>query len=284
MTDLLRMVLQAQGSMGIVTWASVKCELLPTVQKMFLAPARKSTDLEAFAYKVIWSRFGDKLFVVNRAYLSSLMGDTKDKIAELKATLPNWLAAVGVSGDIVLPEMKVEGQSKDLEDIAQATGLPLVSSIPGLVGSDLNEKALQPSGEQYWKKTAKGAFQDIFFVTTLDKTSKFIDAMYALAIEAGYPTEDVGVYIQPQHMGTSVHLEFSLPYDAENAGETKKVKALFEKASRELSKLGAYYARPYGIWSRIQLNKDAQSYELLKRMKDIFDPNNIMNTGKLTVH
>jgi FAD/FMN-containing dehydrogenase len=33
----------------------------------------------------------------------------------------------------------------------------------------------------------------------------------------------------------------------------------------------------------IQLNKDAQSYEILKKMKNIFDPNNIMNTGKLTL-
>jgi hypothetical protein len=63
MTDMLRMVIQAQGSMGIVTWASVKCELLPTIKKMYLVPAKKSTDLEAFAYKVIWSRFSDKFLL-----------------------------------------------------------------------------------------------------------------------------------------------------------------------------------------------------------------------------
>ena len=45
--------------------------------------------------------------------------------------------------------------------------------------------------------------------------------------------------------------------------------------------MGAYYLRPHGIWSRIQLNKDAQSTMILQRMKGIFDPNNIMNTGKL---
>ncbi|HRX08265.1 MAG TPA: FAD-binding oxidoreductase [Candidatus Limiplasma sp.] len=284
MTDMLRMVLQAQGSMGIVTWASLKCELLPTIKKMFLAPAKKSTDLEAFVYKVIWSRFGDKIFMMNRAYLATLLGETREKIAGLKAELPNWVAAVGVSGDIMLPEMKVEGQSKDLEDIAQLTGVPLATSVPGVVGADLNEKVLNPSGATYWKQTAKGAFQDIFFITTLDKTSKFISLMYELAVEAGYPSEDIGVYIQPQHMGTSVHLEFNLPYDAANAVEVKRVKALYEMASREMSKLGAYYARPYGIWCNIQLNKDAQSYVLLQRMKNIFDPNNIMNTGKLTLH
>ncbi len=283
MVDMLRVVIQAQGSMGIVTWASFKCELLPTIKKMYIVPAKKSTDLEDFAYKVIWSRFGDKLYMMNRAYLANLLGESSDKIADLKEELPNWVAAVGISGDIMLPEMKVSGQEKDIAEIAKLAGLKFLSAIPGATGEEVLSKSINPSGEKYWKQTKKGAFQDIFFITTLDKTSKFIDAMYELAIEAGYPTEDIGIYIQPQHMGTSVHLEFNLPYDPDNTKEVKKVKGLYEKASREMSKLGGYYARPYDIWAGIQLNKDAQSYEILKKMKNIFDPNNIMNTGKLTL-
>ncbi len=283
MSDMLRMVIQAQGSMGIVTWASVKCELLPTIKKMYLLPAKKSTELEDFAYKVIWSRFGDKLYLMNRAYLANLIGETAEKIAKLRADLPNWVAAVGISGDILLPDMKVSGQEQDVADIAKLAGLQFLSAIPGATGEEVLAKSINPSGEKHWKQTYKGAFQDIFFITTLDKTSKFIDAMYELAIEAGYPTEDIGVYIQPQHMGTSVHLEFNLPYDQDNAKEVKKVQGLYKTASREMSKLGGYYARPYDIWAGIQLNKDAGSYEILKKMKNIFDPNNIMNTGKLTL-
>jgi FAD/FMN-containing dehydrogenase len=283
MVDMLRMVLQAQGTMGIVTWASVKCELLPTIKKMYLVPAKKASDLEDFTYKTIWTRLGDKLFVMNRAYLASLLGETAEEIQGLKTQLPNWVAAVGISGDILLPEMKVSGQEKDLEDIAKQTGCQFLPEISGATGKQVLSKAINPSGETYWKQMAKGGFKDIFFITTLDKTQKFIDAMNDLAIEAGYPTEDIGVYIQPQHMGTSVHLEFNLPFDPADAREVKMVKALFEKASREMSKLGGYYARPYGLWAGIQLNKDAQSYELLKKMKNIFDPNNILNTGKLTL-
>jgi len=283
MVDMLRMVLQAQGSMGIVTWASVKCELLPAIQKMYLLPTKKSADLEDFAYKVIWSRFGDKLYMMNRAYLANLLGETSEKIAKKKTELPNWVAAVGISGDILLPEMKVSGQEQDIADIAKQTGLQFLTAVTGAAGEEVLAKSINPSGEKYWKQTYKGAFQDIFFITTLDKTSKFIDAMYGLAIEAGYPTEDIGIYIQPQHMGTSVHLEFNFPYDPDNAKEVKKVKGLYEKASLKMSKLGGYYARPYDIWAGIQLNKDAQSYEILKKMKSIFDPNNIMNTGKLTL-
>ena len=283
MTDMLRMVIQAQGSMGIVTWASVKCELLPTIHKMYLVPAKKSTDLEDFVYRTIRVRFSDKLFIINKAYLAALVGESKEKIAELKAKLPQWVAPVGITGDVLLPEMKVKAQEEDISDFAKEAGLQFLSAVPGASGEEVLAKSINPSGETYWKQTYKGAFQDIFFVTTLDKTSTFINAMYEIAIEAGYPTEDIGVYIQPQHMGTSVHCEFNLPYDPDNAKEAKMVEELYIAASKEMSKLGGFYARPYDIWSTIQLNKDAQTYKVLKELKDIFDPNNIMNTGKLTL-
>ena len=205
------------------------------------------------------------------------------KIADLKAVLPNWIVPVGISGDVLLPEMKVEAQEQDIADIAKECGLQFLSSVPGASGEEVLAKAINPSGEAYWKQTCKGAFQDIFFITTLDKTSTFINAMYEMAIEEGYPTEDLGVYIQPQHMGSSVHLEFSLPYDPDSAKEVKKVKELYTSASKAMSKLGGFYARPYDIWATIQLNKDAQTYKVLKDLKDVFDPNNIMNTGKLTL-
>lgn len=283
MTDMLRMVMQAQGSMGIVTWASMKCELLPSIHKMYLAPAQKSTELEDFVYKTIRVRFSDKLFIMNKAYLASLLGESREDIAERKAVLPNWVAPVGISADVLLPEMKVEAQEQDIADFAQDCGLQFLPAVPGATGKEVLSKSINPSGETYWKQTYKGAFQDIFFITTLDKSSTFINKMYEMAIEAGYPTEDIGVYIQPQHMGTSVHLEFSLPYDPDNAKEAGKVKELYTAASKAMSKLGGFYARPYDIWATIQLNKDAQTYKVLKDLKDIFDPNNIMNTGKLTL-
>ena len=147
------------------------------------------------------------------------------------------------------------------------------------------EKALNPSGPRYWKETYKGAFQDIFFTTTLDRTPAFIAAMTRLPQDAGYPERDIGVYIQPQNMGTSCHCEFTLPYDAaERAGSQAGEGVVHRKRARRSRAMGAYYLRPHGIWARLQLNKDAQSYALLlRKMKGIFDPNNIMNTGKLSI-
>jgi FAD/FMN-containing dehydrogenase len=59
------------------------------------------------------------------------------------------------------------------------------------------------------------------------------------------------------------------------------MKGLYVKASEELLKQGAYFSRPYGIWANMAFNRDAQTTAVLKKIKGIFDPNNIMNPGKL---
>jgi FAD/FMN-containing dehydrogenase len=283
MFDFLRIPTQAQGTMGIVTWASLKCEVLPTIHNMHFVPGKKVEDLIDFVYRVIRLRFSDELMVMNGSYLAELLGESAEQIQQLKAELPQWVALVGVLGRELLPEERVEQQTSDIEEIAQQHGLKMVPALPKIKGDKVLSKALNPSKELYWKETAKGAYQDIFFVTTLDKTPTFLKAMYGLAEEEGYNTSDIGVYIQPQHCGSSYHLEFHLPYDPNNALETAKVKRMFEKGSELMAGLGAFYARPYGMWAKLQLNKDAQSYNALKKLKKIFDPNDVMNTGKLTV-
>jgi FAD/FMN-containing dehydrogenase len=283
MLDFYRLLTAAQGTMGIVTWASLKCEILPQVQKLYLVPAPRSEDLNDFVYRVLRLRFSDQLMVMNGAYLASLMGETPAKVKALQTKLPAWMALVGLVGRELLPAERVEAQGLDITEIAQQFGLKMVSAVAGVRGEQVLEKILNPSGETYWKETFKGGVQDIFFSTTLDRTPGFITRMHALAEEAGYPTQEIGVYIQPTNMGTSCHCEFSLPYCADDAKDTARMKKLFTVASEAFAGMGAYYSRPYGIWSKLQLNKDAQSAATLKTLKKTFDPNNVLNPGKLCI-
>ena len=283
MLDFYRLLTGSQGSMGIVTWASLKCEVDTMLHKLHLVAAKKSEDLNDFMYRVLRLRLSNELMIMSGTYLASLLGVSAEKVIELKKELPAWVALVGIAGREILPEERVSAQELDIAEIAQQFGLKMVPAVNGAKGDQVLEKILNPSGSKYWKETYKGAFQDIFFTTTLDKTPAFIQAMNTMAEECGYPTTDIGTYIQPQNMGTSCHCEFSLPYDASDAKQTEQVKKLFQKASESFAMMGAYYLRPHGIWAHLQLNKDAQSTSLLKKMKDIFDPNNIMNTGKLSI-
>jgi FAD/FMN-containing dehydrogenase len=59
------------------------------------------------------------------------------------------------------------------------------------------------------------------------------------------------------------------------------MRQLFTKASDQLLKQGAFFSRPYGIWAEGEYNRAAQTTIMLKKVKGIFDPNNVLNPGKL---
>jgi hypothetical protein len=140
---------------------------------------------------------------------------------------------------------------------------------------------LNPSREPYWKYGYKGDCQDIFFISTMDKAPGFMKTISLVAEALGYPTSDIGAYLQPRHQGVNCHCEFSLPYNPDNAEEVSRIQALYSQASQALADVGAFFTRPYGIWSDMSFSKDPQSTVLLQQIKNIFDPRGIMNPGKL---
>jgi len=279
--DFYRFVSGAQGSMGIVTWISVKCEVLPEPHKLFFVSARKPDDLIDFTYQLLKFRYADELLLLNNSSLAYILGDGADATKALIAALPPWVVLVGLAGRSILPKERVEYQEKDITDIARKFGLELVTAIPGAKNGEVLEAVLNPSMELYWKLGGKSGYQDILFLTTLNRTPEFIGTMNSVAEANGYPSSDIGVYIQPLHQGASCHCEFILPFDRDNPKEAANMQQLFTRASEEMLKQGAFFSRPYGIWADMAYKKDAQTTTVLKKVKRIFDPNNVMNPGKL---
>ena len=267
--------------MGIVTWASVKCEILPKVHKLFFVPAEKLDDLIDCAYKLLRLRLGDEFLLLNNSNLAYLLENEANGIRALRKELPPWVIIIGIAGRDILPEERVEVQEKNIRDIVQQFGLHLVSVIPGARSGQVLDALMRPSRQPYWKLCYKGGCQDIFFLTLLNKTPEFIKTTYSLAEAVRYSTSEIGIYIQPQHQGVAHHCEFSLPYAPGDKTEMTKIKELFTKASQELINQGAYFSRPYGMWANMVYNRDAQSTIFLEEIKEIFDPNHVLNPGKL---
>ncbi len=279
--DFYRLVSGAQGSMGIVTWASVKCEVLPEVHKLFFAPASRLDELLDFTYQLLKFRFGDELLILNSFSLASILRGEPARTRALAAELPPWVVLVGIAGRSILPKERVEFQEKDIAGIARQHGLELTLAVPGATGAEVLEALLNPSRETCWKLDYKGGSQDIFFLTTLDRTPEFLKTIGSVAGAAGYPAAEIGVYLQPQHQGASCHCEFILPYDLKNDVEAARMQRFFATASQALLKQGAFFSRPYGIWADMAYQGDLQSKAVLKKVKGIFDPNHVMNPGKL---
>jgi len=150
--------------------------------------------------------------------------------------------------------------------------------VPGCTAKRMEKILSAPSPEPYYKAAPKGGFADIFFLTTLDKVPSFIEVMESEAARFGYPPERVGTYIQPIQQGRNVHLEFTLyydPADAQRAGE------LFASASAALAAAGAFFSRPYGPWSGLAYARCPDTVAALRKVKDMLDPDGVLNRGKL---
>lgn len=105
--------------------------------------------------------------------------------------------------------------------------------------------------------------------------------MNTVAEEFDYPIADMGVYIQPIVQGVNYHCEFNLFFDPDNIREVDKIKRMPEAAFSALTARGAFFSRPYGSIADMAYRKDAATTMALRKIKGIYDPNNIMNPGKL---
>lgn len=279
--DLQRVIQGAQGTMGIATWATLKCREIPEVKKSFLVPSDELNPLIDLSYRLFKILLGDECLILNNQNLASILAHDADDLIALRESLPPWILFFGIEGNGVLPEEKVAYQEEGFMDAAQFFGLYPKSAVAGVTADHLAEVLSQPSGEPYWKLKLKGGNDDIFFVTTLDKTPEFIKAVYAQAESSQYPPADIGIYLQPMVQGTSCHCEFNLSYHPANKAEVDKVKRLVTEKTGALANMGGFFSRPYGSWSDMAYRRDGETTAALRKVKGIFDPNNIMNPGKL---
>jgi FAD/FMN-containing dehydrogenase len=277
-----RLIQGAQGTMGIVTWASLRCELLPELEEPFVVGSSDRDKLFDLTHWLIRMRLVNECFVLNNTILAAIMAEKwPGDYRGLKDSLPPWVLFYNVAGYHYFPEDRVSSQIKGISDIAKRVGVEAARAVGKVSASEILKAVQQPSAEPYWKLRYKGACQDIFFITIYDKLESQISTMYDLANKCGYPVSDVGIYLQPIVQGSNCHCEFNLFYDPENPSELDRVKELSTLAIKSLMATGAFFSRPYDKSARMIINRDAAHVTALTKVKTIVDPNHVMNPGKL---
>ncbi len=277
-----RIIQGSQGTMGIVTWASARCEILPELEEPFLAGSSQLDRVMDMLHWLVRLRLANECFAVNNTALAAIMAKKwPGDFYEVRDGLPPWIVFYNLAGYEYLPEERVKGLVEDTAEVAQKVGLEPVQAIGRVSANELLKAVQGPSGEPHWKLRYKGACQDILFLTIYDKLPELIKAMYEMVEEAGYPGSDMGIYLQPIVQGSNVHCEFNLFYNPENEKDVDRVRELTGKATRELMARGAFFSRPYAENTLAILNRDSATVNTLKKVKSIVDPDNIMNPGKL---
>lgn len=277
-----RVIQGAQGTMGIVSWSSVRCEVLPDSEEAFLVSTDDMNAALDMMHWLIRLRLANECFMLNATDLAILTAkDGRADYTYMKEGLPVWTVFYTLAGYEYLPEERVKGKIEDTAEEARKLGLLPLKSIGSVFANNLKELVKRPSDEPYWKLRRKGGCEDVMFITINDKLPDIVTAMCSLADSAGYPVDDMGVYIQPLVQGVNTHCEFNLYYDPDNEQESETVRDLARKATKELMSKGAFFSRPYGENTGLIMNRDAATVDSLRKVKTIVDPDNIMNPGKL---
>ncbi len=282
--DYFRFLSGAQGTMGLVTWAITKVEVLPAMQKLYFIPHEDVKVLTDIMNQLLRRRVVDECLALNNINLAAILArNWPGDYIQLKKGLPPWTLILCISGFQRRPEERIAIQEKYLREICASCGVKPLTTLPGAPGKEKTvlELLYNPwQGEPYWKLRPKSACHDIFFLATLSKAPE-LDAVMKKVIKKHEYCGDVGAYLQPMVQGRGCHCEYDLFYDASDSSMIETVKSLCADASPALLTSGAFFSRPYGPWANMVYRRYPEQVKALKKLKGIFDPYNILNPGKL---
>jgi FAD/FMN-containing dehydrogenase len=306
--DFYRLLVCAQGTMGIVYQMNVRLIPYPKVWKVFFSPFNRVSQLQAAIKKIQRKELGYECFALNRFDLAVMLTDEdaadgkalkagtyvgvngakpwstamRKRFETVYAALPPWTLVMSIPAWARRPEEKVAWQETDYRDLAAEGGWDVfntVGSIPNL------DKLLMEEMTSPWRLQKKfgfkGTSQQLMFHALGEKIEGIENTIKELAVKHGYAADHIGGYIQPIERARSFYCIFDLPCDPTNADEVVRGKSLFNEASAAIVDKGAFYDRPYGIWAELMYHRNAVYTDYLKKLKREFDPNLIMNPGKL---
>jgi len=277
-----RIIQGAQGTMGIVSWATARCELIPSMEEPFLCGAVQLDKLLELTHWLIRLRLANECFILNRTDMASIMADKwPADYHRYQNQLPPWVLFFDIAAYEYLPEMRIKGQVEDMIGLTEKVGLEAVKEISGITAGDILKKVQSPSAGAYWKMKNKGSYQDVMFLAMNENLSSLTEVMQKVVEEAGYPQSELGIYIQPLVQGSNWHCEFTLFFDPSNKSEASRIKELCARAIPALMDKGAFFSRPYGENVALIMNRDAATVAALHKVKSILDPDKILNPGKL---
>jgi FAD/FMN-containing dehydrogenase len=286
--DFYRFLQGAQGTMGVVTWTNLKVESIPKMDKVFLAPVDDLAYAQEFLYRILPRRIGQECLLLNNVDLATIVAEKcPGDFEKLRAALPPWTLILIVSGLLRRPEEKMAYEESFLNQVIrnEFRRMELQDNLPGVPG--IGQKLLSllrnpwPAEKPYWKNIWKGGSQSLFFIARPDSTPLYVDIVNEVAPRYGYPVSDIGIYIQPIEHNRGCHVEFTFFYNSSDSSEKARIAALYRTAALALLNRGAFFSRPYGELANMMYER-ASSYTMaLKRLKQVFDPKNIMNPGNL---
>ena len=186
-TDFFRLLTGAQGTMGIVTWAGVRCELLPSAHTLLFASAWQFDRLTSFVQGLAKQRLADELLVFDAAYLARLIEAIG--LHAVARDLPPWTVLVGLGGREHLGEERVQVAGR--RAAGRRSAASALRPLSGVPQPRCLETCSAAAARHHGSLRPRGSCVDVFFLTTLDKAAGLRGAGRELVESLGLTPSDL---------------------------------------------------------------------------------------------
>ncbi len=283
--DWWRMMTGCQGTFGVITIMNVKIFHKPLMQKLVFLPFNTLEDAVMPFYTIQRREIGHECFLLNGYNLAAILAESAEEIPVLARKLPPYCIVLNLWGGQFFPEDRIAYEEKAVAEIADQYKCAVTQGMAAIpaAGERLQSMLNGPwEGDVYWKERQMGGCLDMVFQNGLDKVPAYWNMFKQLAGESGLSTGDLGLYIQPRQRARVCHVEFNIPCDPASAG-IEKVKAFHKSASEAVMNAGAFFYRPYYDWTDMIYARSGYTFETIKKLKKIIDPNRTLNPGRINL-
>ena len=213
---------------------------------------------------------------MDRKNLYQMITGTWPETSSSVVDLPPWTVVIVLTG----PKGEVDYQREDMLEIAARNEMKPMNDLPGIpdAGRKILEELRIPKGFYQSEKYSYHPLQ--FYIS-----SRFIPAVYetfqSLLAKYDYAQDRIGYTLVPVEKGRVYYCEFGIHSVREDKDDFAKTKEMYIDAVKTLLDTGAFFSRPYGPVEELVYARAGAYHGLVKKIKGMLDPNNIMNTGRI---
>jgi len=279
-TDLGKLLQGSQGTLGVVTWGSVKLELQPGLRSCWMVRAAGMDPLLELTRQACRRRLGDEILLFDAAALDCLLGGAQGKrtgTGEAGGFALIYILS-GLTG--YLPQERLALQERRMRELARDAGAGEPHRLEGEEEARLLRE-LEGGEGPWWKHRLRGACQEAFYLTTMDKVPRQLALVRETAGRRGMGPGEPALYLQPLLQGRACHVELLYFYDPADAGERERAREAAGEAAGLLAGAGAFFSRPHPPWEEAAYARCPDTVSALRRLKGIFDPDGVLNRGRL---